>query len=120
MFIFIFQSNHDTELFVLFVFSFEVFYAFLWVFISCELGERFCNSIDEICDVIERLNWYSFSIEVQRMLPFIIIIAQQPVALEVFGSVLCQRETFKKVGQNYLILVAKYNHIIDFFLLTGD
>lgn len=107
----LFQSHHDTELFVLFVLGFEVFYAFLWVFISCELGERFSNEFDGINNVVDRLNWHEFPIEVQRMLPFIIAIAQRPVALVVFGTALCQRDTFGSVSQNKSILLVKYTHI---------
>lgn len=80
------------------MFGFEVFYAFLWVFISCELGDQFSSSFLEVGSAIDCLNWYAFSIEVQQMLPFVIAIAQRPVALEVFGSVLCLRTSFKSVS----------------------
>lgn len=80
------------------MFGFEVFYAFLWIFVSCELCDRFSNSYNEIANAIDQLNWYSFPGEVQRMLPLVIAIARKPVALEVFGSVLCQRDIFAEVS----------------------
>lgn len=68
------------------------------VFIACELGQRINNAFDEIDSTIEQFDWYLFPIEVKRILPMIIVIAQQPIALECFGSIACSREIFEKVG----------------------
>lgn len=88
----------------------EVLCAFGWLLISCELGERFRAEFDEISDVIDQFKWYSFPNKVQQRLSTIIFIAQLPVALEVFGSISCQRESFKNVSLNDLILLDTYSH----------
>lgn len=76
----------------------EVACAFGWLLISCELGERFTAKFDEISYIIDQFKFYTFPIELKHMLPTIIIISQQPITLDVFGSVLCLRDSFKKVS----------------------
>lgn len=67
-------------------------------FIPCELGERVTGAFLEICDGISVLDWYAFPIEIQKTLPIIMINAQEPVALECFGSISCGRDIFKAVS----------------------
>lgn len=76
----------------------EVFYSFCVVFITCELGERLINAYGGIDDVIGQFDWYLYPFEIQKFLPTIIIIAQQPVAIECFGSVTTNREAFQQVS----------------------
>lgn len=68
------------------------------VFISCELGERngtlFCTFEDEI----NQFDWYQFPMRIQRMLPPILMIAQEPVVVKCFGSASCTRKQFQKVN----------------------
>lgn len=71
---------------------------FTLLFIACELSHRMTCAFDEINLTIEKLNWYLFPIEVKRMLPMIIATAQEPVALECFGSISCTRDVLKNVG----------------------
>lgn len=73
-------------------------FAFTTVLIACELGHRMNCSFERILFTIEQFDWYLFPIEIQRMLPLIIAIAQQPVTLECFGSIECSRQVFKNVG----------------------
>lgn len=100
----LFQSHHETNSLILIVMVMEVLCAFGWLLTSCEIGERFESKFNEIGNVIDQFKWYSFPIEVQQMLPIIILITQQPVTLEVFGSISCLRESFKKVSPIQLIL----------------
>lgn len=72
--------------------------AFGLVGYSCEIGERLTSEFDEISDTIDKLIWYKFPMEVQRILPTIILIAQQELAIECFGSILCLRISFKSVS----------------------
>lgn len=76
----------------------ETFAAFGLLFYTCETGQIFNDEFESINDNIDRFSWYAFPIEVQRMLPIVFIIAQQPVAVECFGRVVCEREAFKKVS----------------------
>lgn len=63
--------------------------ALAMVFMCCELGQRTSEEFEKIKYTINQSNWYLFPIEVKRMLPMIIANAQDPVALECFGSIAC-------------------------------
>lgn len=78
----------------------EVLISFGMNFSFCEIGERVSGAFIEICYGIDELNWYTLPIELQRILPIIMINAQEPVYLECFGSILCARDTFKRVRRN--------------------
>lgn len=88
----------------------EIVWTNILLYIYCELGERVSNGFVEVYGVFCQYQWYLFPINVQRMLPNLLIIAQQPVALQGPGKSLCTRETFKKVclKTNFL----NYNLII--------
>lgn len=68
------------------------------VFIACELGQRITDAFDGIDCTIDQLDWYLFPIEIKRVLPIIIVSAQQPVSVGCFGSIICIRVVFKNVG----------------------
>lgn len=67
------------------------------VFISCEIGQRMTDAFDKINFTIDKFDWYLFAIDIKRILPSIITIAQQPVSIECFGSIACTRDVFKNV-----------------------
>lgn len=67
------------------------------VFIASELGQRMGDAFEEIHSTIDQFDWYSFPVEIKRMLPMIILEAKQPVLFECFGSIACTREVFKNV-----------------------
>lgn len=69
------------------------------VFVITELCQRACDAFNNIDKKIVQWNWYSFPIENQRTLPQILIVMQQPVAINCFGSIACTRETFKNVSK---------------------
>lgn len=96
------QSHHDYDFMVLSVTVFVSCYAFCTLFIACELGQRMNDSFGGITYMIGLCDWQLFPIEVKRMLPAVLAILQQPVSLECFGSILCTREVFKKVGLNQI------------------
>lgn len=75
-------------------------WTYVLIFIFCELGERVSTEYNRILDEIEQSNWYSLPMELQRMFPFVIIIAQEPTILHGFGNCLCTRESFKNVRAN--------------------
>ena len=56
------------------------------------------GSFADLNDAIYQLDWYTFPSEIQRMLPTLMINAQQEVNIKGFGNVLCTRETFQKVN----------------------
>lgn len=71
-------------------------------FFTCELGQRITNAFDGVDEELTQLDWYRLPIKVKKMLPMIIINAQEIVALKCFGSTLCGRESFKNVGSRDL------------------
>lgn len=109
-------------------------WTFFIVSVTCEVAERITNEFLEIDYVIGHFDWYLYPTEVQRMLPIVIIMAQQPVVIECFGSISCSRETFKKVSGklihlrdqihlNFSVHSMKFNLILDneyrLFILHG-
>lgn len=93
----LFQMNSELDVAMLLVTVFCTFYAYSLTFIACENGEQMTSAFDEILCVIGDFSWYRFPIEIQQMLPLLMIDAQKEVALECFGSVSCSRNDFKKV-----------------------
>lgn len=73
-------------------------YAITVVFICCELSEKASNAVTEITDVIVQFDWYLFPTEILGILPLIMINSQQTITMKCFGSILCNRECFKKVS----------------------
>ena len=68
------------------------------IFIFCHFGERASGESSEMGDEIyQRIDWYTFPLDIQRMIPTILIGAQEPVILRGFGNVTCTRDAFKKV-----------------------
>lgn len=82
------------------------------VFFTCEIGQRFSSKFNDISDAINEFKWYSFPLELQRVLPLIILDAQQPVAIKCFGSMMCERDTFKKVSIDQQMKLISW-HAID-------
>lgn len=100
---------------------FSGIFALTLVFIACELGQRLNNAFDRINLTIDRFNWYLFPNEVKCMLPMIIVLAQQPVSLECYGSIVCTRDVFKDVCNDDLVLSLKtieLNVEINFMLVV--
>lgn len=65
--------------------------------IMCELPGRISNEFDHIYDQVDQSDWYLFSSEMQQMLIVIMGNAQQEVDFQCFGSLICNRATFKRV-----------------------
>lgn len=69
------------------------------VLIACEAGHRVSDTFDEMDDTFEKIDWYLLPIEVQRMLPVILMYVQEPMVPEFFGSISCTREQLRKVSR---------------------
>ena len=67
------------------------------LFATCELADRISTEFDDINDMVNKLDWYSFPVTIQKTLPLIIMNTQKSVGFVCFGSILCNRDTFKKV-----------------------
>lgn len=78
----------------------EVYWSFAFTLFFCEFGERVTSEFDELNDIMNQLDWYTFPIEVQQTLPIIIAAAQDPVIMRGFGNIECVRQSFKQVSAN--------------------
>ena len=74
-------------------------YAFGVAFIACEIVQHICDAINSYDMHIGQTDWYLYPIELKKMLPVIINMAQKPVVIKGFGSMPTNRELFKKVNQ---------------------
>lgn len=83
------------------VFIVQVYFVFGIAFIICEIGQRVSDSFDQIFDTIDQFEWYLFPIKIQRLLPTLLIIAEQPVEIAVIGSTSPNRNTLKKVCSRF-------------------
>lgn len=88
------DTNNTPEIILSFA---EIFCSFIGIFCVCDFGQRIGDTFEKINMLIEQLNWYLFPCDTQPMLTIISIVAQRPVELEIFGSMSCNRRTFKKV-----------------------
>lgn len=79
--------------------AFQIFYAFGIVGIACELSQQMNLAFDECNDIINQFEWYLLPSKMQKMLPFFMQLAQQPVNMKCFGSVACDRESLKYVSK---------------------
>lgn len=74
---------------------------YILIFIYCELGHRVNEAFDGPYDAICQLDSYLYAMEIQQMLPVIILIAQQPIDLCGYGNFSCSRARFKSVSRIY-------------------
>lgn len=95
---FLFQSHNVIDLLMLWKSIIYGAAVFNFVFIACELGQRFSNSFNEINDVFDQLSWYLLPIGIQRLLPITMANIQQPAVIKCFGNIFCSRNQFKKVS----------------------
>lgn len=77
-------------------------------FVACEVGDRVSSNLWEINDATDEFDWYSYPIDIQRILPMILMSVQKPVDIECFGSFKTNRESFKKVYSNRKVLLEIY------------
>lgn len=74
-----------------------LYWSFLQILLFCDFGERLTGRFDEIDLTLFECNWYTFPMEIQKMLPMLLMSTQSPVVLQGFPNVSCTREAFKKV-----------------------
>lgn len=86
-----------------------IFWSFTAIFLICEFGENVTSRFNGLNNAIWQCNWYSFSIDIQRMLPLIIQAMQQPIFLQGSRYILCIRETFKKVNSVHRKVEIEFN-----------
>lgn len=83
--------------------SILIFWAFVQMFIFCNLGENMTTRFSQIDNLIYCCDWYTFPYEIQRILPTVMMSAQQPIIFQGFANLKCTREAFKKVKCKYIL-----------------
>lgn len=76
-----------------------IFWSFSAIFGVCEFGKSLTGSFEEINDIYHQFAWYRFPFKAQQMLITLLVIAQEPIELHVFGSISCGRITLKNVSK---------------------
>lgn len=92
------QTHPGDDSVMLFLTIVDIFYSFGVVCLVCETGQNISNAFDSIGAIVGQIDWYLFPYEVQRILPIILIISQEPTVLHCFGSISCDRDVSKKVN----------------------
>lgn len=69
-----------------------------FLFFYCYSGDFVTTHFKSINDTMWRCEWYFYSKKIQRLLPFMIMMAQNPVYLRGFGNIRCTLETFKRAS----------------------
>lgn len=97
-------ASNSQEIIIL---LFDMMWALMLIFGACELGERLCSAFDEINDVYDQFVWYLLPRDSQQTFTILLMIAQTPVQLHVFGGISCGRNTFKNVSKVFVFLSQK-------------
>lgn len=81
----------------------STFIAFGALLLVCDLSERMSAEFISVGYMADQFSWYSFTYEMQRMLPTIFIHVNEPVNFKSFGGTTCSRSTYKSVSiiQNF-------------------
>lgn len=84
---------------------------------ACEFAQRICDAFEEIDDLVGQFCWYTFPDEVLRIYPAAIAFVQQPVYIESFGQIPCNRDSFKVVSllRGILSILTLHELIIELF-----
>lgn len=73
------------------------FWAYISLFLLCDIGENTADEFEKI-DIYHHCDWFKYPLTVQRTIPIVIINSQDSDAVEAFGNVSVNRDTFKKVS----------------------
>lgn len=76
---------------------FLMIWSFVIEFHAWNLGEQVCTHFEAIHDTLLESEWYSLPIEIQKLLPVLMMTTQQPVSVSGFANTILAWETFRKV-----------------------
>lgn len=90
------KNSNDFDMFLILIV--QLIWSYVIFFLYCEFGERVTNEFLELDNVVCQWEWYLLPLNVQRMLPNILLITQTPVILNGFGEFFCTRDAFRRVS----------------------
>lgn len=92
--------------------------SFISILFFCEIGEKVSIIFIQINNDLDRINWYLFSNDKQKMFNIILCFCKESVVLEGFGSIRASRNVFKEVSLlrkfKLLFLLRTSNCLYDF------
>lgn len=95
---FVFQSSPVMDPLILILATTSTLCALFAIFVVCELCERVNNAHLSIAHVVDQFNWYEFPDVMLRLLPTIFINVNETVEFNCFGTMACNRDTFRRVS----------------------
>lgn len=106
------NNNGNSSLMLLIALGYGL-NSFGLVFITCEFSQRGCDAVNSFDFEIGQIDWYLCPIEMKKMLPTIMNMAQKPVAIKGFGTMAADREIFKKVRYIFQMLRVSFKKNFD-------
>lgn len=99
------QSKSGADLFEMVTLSILIFWSFVANFLFCEFGENVTSHFNELHNTLCQTEWNLYPIDIQRLLPIIMMSTRKEIILEGFGGVQLTRQAFETVSFNYLNLI---------------
>ena len=94
-------NNNSNNLLMLGIVFAYALYSFGVLFFICEFAQRGTDAFNQFDELISQSDWYLYPMEIQTILPVVLNVAQKPSELYCFGSIACNRESFKNVSLIY-------------------
>lgn len=69
-----------------------------WVFFYCYFGDNVTTQFEHLHILIYQWNWITLPIEIQKLLPTVMLITGKPVYLKGVANIRCTKEVFKRVS----------------------
>lgn len=84
-------------------------------FIFCYFGQKVTSAYEMIHDSMYLSDWNSYSMEIRKYMPIMLMLAKKPVWMQGFANSHCTLKTFQKVKQYHRILLSCYKQILCYF-----
>lgn len=104
------QSEENTNPVAMIFPSFIVCISFSVLSFYCECGIRVINQFSHFDETVCKCDWYTFPIELQRMLLIFMTSTQQPPVIHGFANAACTRESLKNVKIIPFFLICSFFH----------
>lgn len=79
-----------------------------YIFVLCIFGDETTTKFEEIHLAIGKCKWNEFPIEIQKLLPLVLRVAQEPIYLGGYMNVRCTRPFMKEVSKQSIRFDSEY------------
>lgn len=97
-----------------------IFWSFGAIVFWSETGQMMSNNLEEMKDILWQSEWYSFPIEIQRMLPMAVANTQRPILVHGFGNLLFHRQSIKQVSAITMFTIVRNKKHQILHVISGD